>query len=302
MDKSCRVTAGEGGCQSRLSSSQSDPVRVGKISSQLRRVLGAQGARIRAVLVIEFAASLDLATKRAEQKRRLLRASAKLSRSDILTLIGDAQQTGDEDEVLWRCFLAGHFGRTSTNSRRETDSAARLLCAFGDKPYWTWERVATRQVALREWLQAHKVELRSLRYGNHRKYESKRPKDLYRVFESFSEWIEEHGGSPAKAFRIDREASPETRFDTLYRSLKKGVHRFGRTGAFDLLCLLHDLGVLQLRAGSCYLSGSTGPLAGARKLWGKRRPSPLSQLADRAAIALGIPFDVFEDALCTWQK
>lgn len=302
MDKSCRVTAGEGGCQPRFSSSQSDPVRVGKISSQLRRVLGAQDARIRAVLVIEFAASLDLATKRAEQKRRLPRTPAKLSRSDILRLIADAQRSGDEDEVLWRCFLAGHFGWTSTDNPQKTESAGRFLCAFGDKPYWTWERIASHQSALREWLQAHRAELKSLGYGNHRKYESKQPKDLYRVFESFCEWIKEHGGSPAKAFRIDREASPETRFDTLYRSLKKGVHRFGRTGTFDLLCLLDDLGVLQFRAGSCYLSGSTGPLAGARKLWGKRRPSELSQFADRAAIAMGIPFDVFEDALCMWQK
>ncbi len=48
--------------------------------------------------------------------------------------------------------------------------------------------------------------------------------------------------------------------------------------------------------------GSTGPLKGAIKLWGKRPPSELSRLADAAAKALEIRYDVLEDALCVWQK
>lgn len=110
-----------------------------------------------------------------------------------------------------------------------------------------------------------------------------------------------HGGNPAKAFTAARKAHPEARFHTLFHSVGD-LYRFGHTGAFDLLCLLGKLGVLPIRPGSCYLSGSPGPLAGARKLWGKRRPSELLLVADRTANVLGIPYDVFEDGLCMWQK
>jgi len=79
--------------------------------------------------------------------------------------------------------------------------------------------------------------------------------------------------------------------------------RMRRTGTFDLLCLLGDIGTLNVRAGSCYLVGSTGPLKGAREIWGKRLPpSELSRLADETACKVGIPYDIFENALCMWGK
>jgi len=78
--------------------------------------------------------------------------------------------------------------------------------------------------------------------------------------------------------------------------------RFGRTGRFDFLALLLDLQLVSAEPASCYLRGSTGPLQGARKLWGKRPVSQLDYLAADLAQRLGISPIVLEDALCNWQK
>jgi len=94
--------------------------------------------------------------------------------------------------------------------------------------------------------------------------------------------------------------TPEAKFGVLYHSLKV-IFRFNRTGAFDLLCLLGNTGLLPVRPGSCYLPGSTGPLIGARKLWGRPQPKELSRLADSTPQALRIPFE-YVNALCMWQK
>ena len=203
--------------------------------------------------------------------------------------------------MLWRGFLAGHFGRASADSPDAKQSAAKLLCAFEGHPFWNWARVSSNQESLRNWLCDHRDRIKTLRYGNHRKFESHKPLILYEVISSFLRWVMENGGSPQSALRINTSATPEANFDAMYHSLK-GIRRFGRTGAFDLLCLLGNMSILAVQPGSCHLRGSTGPLKGARKLWGPRRPSELSRLADATAKALEIPYDVFEDALCMWQK
>jgi hypothetical protein len=126
--------------------------------------------------------------------------------------------------------------------------------------------------------------------SHHRKYESKKPDTLFKVLHSFIMWVKHSGPSTRQAFAVDSASSPEDRFDSLYQSLR------------DMLNLLGDLGILSIRPGSCYLIGATGPLKGARRLWGKKRPKELSKLADETARRLGISKTAFEDALCNWQK
>ena len=60
--------------------------------------------------------------------------------------------------------------------------------------------------------------------------------------------------------------------------------------------------LVDIRPDSSYLSGATGPKAGAKKLWGNRPVAELTRLADQTARAIGVPIAVFEDALCNWQK
>jgi hypothetical protein len=67
------------------------------------------------------------------------------------------------------------------------------------------------------------------------------------------------------------------------------------------------MGLVDIEADSAHLLGATGPLAGARLLLDgdKRSSSAARDLESRLSLvqaALGVPFDVLEDALCNWQK
>jgi hypothetical protein len=215
--------------------------------------------------------------------------------ANVLHWIHKAREAGDNDEVLWRCLLAGHLGYGGY------ESASQLLCGFGNSPTWTWLRISSELPVFGEWLVAYQHELSRLNFGNHKKYESKKPKALLDVIGSFVGWIMASGRSPGEAFNVDERGDPTAKFDRLYRRLRT-VRRFGRTGVFDMLCLLGNLEIIRIEPGSCYLQGSTGPLAGARRLWGKLPRKKLSLVADETARTLGLRMDVFEDALCNWQK
>lgn len=275
--------------------------RTHALALRLRKILKGRAARITRSKVREFAVWLAQCEVRSKRSKRFLQLAHSLPKTDILSCVSEAHQSVSEDEALWRAFLAGHFGRGSTDNSEKAQSATMILCAFGERPHWTWMRISSDPHSLRSWLIQNRQELRSLRFGNHRKYEAHKPLILYKVIWNFIEWVRTNGGTPVSAFQASIDKSPEANFDVLYRSLKH-LFRFGRTGAFDLLCLLAGMSILPVRPGSCYLRGSTGPLRGARKLWGKLPPAELARLADAGAKALRIPYEVFEDALCMWQK
>jgi len=219
---------------------------------------------------------------------------------DIIGLIQVARDSGDLDEAVWRCFLAAHFGRASADTEH-THSASDFLCAFGGEPYWTWQRVCNAPESLRTWLSSHALELQSLSYGNHRKYESKQPRDIWAVVESFLTLAQESGG-PMKLFTVDMgDRAATQQFDVLYHRLSP-LRRFGRTGRFDFLALMIDLRLMSAEPVTCYLRGATGPLKGARRLWGERRIAVLEELAAELAERLGVSPMAVEDALCNWQK
>jgi len=66
---------------------------------------------------------------------------------DILHFIKEAQDVGAVDEALWRAFLAAHFGRPSAGTPDEVESAGRFLCAFGQRPTWTWTCVSAAKIS-----------------------------------------------------------------------------------------------------------------------------------------------------------
>jgi hypothetical protein len=280
---------------------QANSGRAGAMEKRLHKILKMQGARTSDTRIKEFAARLAECESRGRRRRRLLQLAHRLPKTDILFWISGNRRNMGVDEVLWRGFLAGHFGRGSSDNPDKAESATKILCAFGRRPYWTWVRVSLAAHSLKSWLGENREALKSLRFGNHRKYESHKPVILYRVIRSFIQWVNDNGGSPGSAFQPRANGGPGVHFDHLYHSLK-GIFRFGRTGAFDLLCMLGDMGILPVRTDSCHLVGSTGPLRGARKLWGMRPPRELNRLADSTAKTLKIPFEIFEDALCMWQK
>lgn len=218
---------------------------------------------------------------------------------DIIALIYDAQASGDKDEAIWRCFLAAHFGRPSARGDNQIRSASSFLCAFLKEPFWTWKRVSKHPESLHEWLFECADDLATLAFGNHRKYESQKPDNIWPVIESFVSLASEYG-SPMGVIRVD-EAETVDEFDALYRRLRS-LKQFGRTGRFDFLILLLDLGLISAEPRSCYLRGATGPLKGAKKLWGERSPKELDDLAADLSDRLTVSPIVMEDALCNWQK
>lgn len=250
--------------------------------------------------VRRFSTQLEIDLRRREKWLALLQTVEKLDPMDILRWIAEAQKAGDLDEALWRAFLSAHFGADPRNPREAT-SAGRLLCAFGTTPLWTWSRVSQNPAALLEWLIRHQDQLATLRFGNHRKFEAKKASKLFEVIAGFVDWIRRFGGSPQEAFGTKGCDTPEERFDQLFFRVK-AIPRFGRLAAFDMLCLFGDMGILPVKPGSCYLDGATGPLNGAKRLWGNESAARLTELADEAARRLEVPIEAFEDALCNWQK
>jgi len=82
------------------------------------------------------------------------------------------------------------------------------------------------------------------------------------------------------------------------------VARFGRTGRFDFLNMAGKLRLAAVSPGRAFFSGSSGPLAGARLLYGDGRLTAAAA-EDRVHASnqrWGLTYDVIEDALCNWQK
>jgi hypothetical protein len=242
---------------------------------------------------------------------RQLAAPDTLGRMDIFRWIIEAKTDGNLDEALWRGFLAAHFGRGSADPAKplQVESAAQLLCGFDDSPRWTWDAVSSRPKVFEDWLEDEAGQLwKVIQFGNHRKRRSKQPGDVFRVVESFVEWVDRHGKTPQRALSTIGARTPEEAFDILYYRVinpqppAQKIYDFGRLAALDMLILLGEVRVLAIRPGSVYLKGATGPLAGARKLWGNLQVAKLAWRADELARRVPLPFDVVEDALCMWQK
>jgi hypothetical protein len=183
---------------------------------------------------------------------------------------------------------------------KERMSAGELLCAFGDTPTWTWTSVSASFNEFAVCIRKVKERLASLAYGNHRKFESKMPKEIGQVISSFISRVRANGGTPAQAFALPSGTDRQQGFAHLFSSLD--VYRLGRTGKFDMLCLMSKLNLLPIEPDSCYLKGSTGPLKGARILFGRKSVHQLNVLADRLSYHLGLSKAVIEDALCNFQK
>jgi hypothetical protein len=96
--------------------------------------------------------------------------------------------------------------------------------------------------------------------------------------------------------------NPTCAFDYLYRAMD-AVQGFGRTARFDYLTMIGKLRLCAIEPGSAYLVGATGPLAGARLLFGNNEgPRALDRRLITLDQYLGVGMQVLEDALCNWRK
>jgi hypothetical protein len=222
------------------------------------------------------------------------------------------QRKGNTDEALWLVFLFVHFGKHSLGGYRY---AREIYGRLGQGGLWDWESVSADPSGFRTWLAGNVAKLRRAGvpggFGNHRKYESLNADantGTGAAVESYVRWVnpprthEELMGEALKHANGDARRA----FDRLYNSMK-AVTRFGRTAKFDYLAMVGKLGLAPIDPGSTYMQGATGPVEGARLLFGGQKNAPLhTKVLDQWLVELerelGVGMQVMEDALCNWQK
>lgn len=220
---------------------------------------------------------------------------------------------GETDEAWWLVFLATHFGKHHSDGWRLARDVYGML---GQGGIWDWATISRDPSLFRSWLASNQDTLQggdgvSRRFSNHRKYETLRvtsPSGTAAVFASYVAWVappRKHTDMVRDLHRVVGQ-DPREVFAALYGSMRP-VQRFGRLATFDFLCMLGKLGIAPVEPGSTFLNGATGPLAGARLLFGGTRNAQISaSYLEERLIAfgddIGVGSQVLEDALCNWQK
>jgi hypothetical protein len=220
---------------------------------------------------------------------------------------------GNHDDACWLIFLFTHFGK---HLNTKYGLIRDVYGALGKGPIWDWARTSTDPEAFRRWLAAKQETLRfdgvARYFGNHRKYLSLDPDSpggTGKAVVTYVGWISPHGNH-ATLFGRAAEAGAEDQrraFDVLYRSMNV-VASFGRTGRLDYLSMIGKLGLAAIQPGSTYMTGATGPLIGARLLFGEAADKAKPKHIDgwlvelEAALGLEMGMQIIEDALCNWQK
>lgn len=211
------------------------------------------------------------------------------------------QRAGSIEEAFWMVFLFVHFGK---HARAGWAYARAVYGRLGGPGKWDWPSVSSDPSAFRTWFDASLDALRSEGahgFGNHRKFESL--SDTGAVAESYVAWVappRSHQGLMGEALQRSN-GDVRRAFDDLYRSMN--VARFGRMARFDYLTMVGKLGLSPIEPGSIYMSGATGPLTGARLLFGSNDlPANLDRALVELDSELNVGMQVLEDALCNWQK
>lgn len=216
-------------------------------------------------------------------------------------------KSGRTDDAYWLVYLATHFGKHKTDGWNLTED---FYGRFGQGGVWDWATACQNPQAIEHWLTGIYPHVtgagRSRRFGNHRKFETLKPgpKGTGHAVATYIEWVLTYGSHQALISHVQGcvGQNPKDVFAYLYRELDK-VAKLGRLGKFDFLCNLSNLLIAPIIPDIAYIAGSTGPVAGARLLFGstkntKQLESACAELAEH----LDVSPQVIEDALCNWQK
>jgi hypothetical protein len=216
------------------------------------------------------------------------------------------KQHGNIDEAFWLVFLATHFGEDEKKTKWHW--VQDVYSGLGHKVYWDWKKTSADPNGFRKWLDINKnILLGRGAFGNHRKYLSLNDSHTGMAVATYINWI----GPKHKHIDLINNVqgkvgvTPHVLFDALYKSMD-AVFQFGRVGRFDYLSMVGKLGLANIEPGNPYLPGATGPLIGARLLFGESNtPVPvlnhqLQYLGQHLDLYFGM--QIIEDAVCNWQK
>jgi hypothetical protein len=297
-----------------------DRLRAEQIESNLcefdasrRALLGIRDATRLETLIEQIIESLHRVKYPAVLLQRPLGARFADPDDELFDLLKAAivnQRAGRLDEAFWLIFLFVHFGKHSRGGWR---IAREVYGRLGEGGRWNWASVSSDPAAFRNWLRARQDHLRrsGCGFGNHRKYQSMDADSRTgtgEVIASYVRWVspprthEQLVATAIRAMAGDRRAS----FRALYESMRP-VIGFGRTARFDYLTMLGKTGLAPIEPDSAYLTEATGPVPGARLLFLDSReanasPKELESWLNDLDASVGVGMQVWEDALCNWQK
>jgi len=217
---------------------------------------------------------------------------------------------GRVDEAYWLVFLFVQFGKHKKGGYLY---ARNIYGRLGDGGLWDWRSTCSDPDAFRAWLHANQERLRALptAFGNHRKRESL---DAYSdngtgaTVATYTAWV-----APPRSHQqlfddaiAQAEGDGKRAFHLLYESMVL-VRRFGRTARFDYLAMIGKLEFAAIEPDSAYLGAATGPVTGAKLLFGggssaKISVAQLDELLICLDRYLNVGMQVIEDAVCNWQK
>jgi hypothetical protein len=279
---------------------------------QERPLVGIRPPLARGVFLEQLVESVHRVKYVAVIRRRTLSERSADPNDDLFDPIKAAivqQQKGEMDEAFWLVFLFVHFGK---HARAGWRYIREVYGRLGDGARWDWANTSTDLLGFKAWLHEHRSALqpndRPGGFGNHRKYESLdaySPNGTGAVVESYVNWVGRTHQERMEQAHQQAGDDPRKAFDYLYHSMQ--VKRFGRTARFDYLTMIGKLGLAPLEPGSTYMKGSTGPVTGARLLFGGEKNAALSAVELDSWLLeldtkLGVGMQVLEDALCNWQK
>lgn len=221
------------------------------------------------------------------------------------------KRQGNLDEAFWLIFLLTHFGKSKSTG---WTLIKNVYGGVNHADLWTWNDICADLEGFQYWLNDNVVELKNSGvFGNHRKYESLsafKSNGTGAAVRSYVDWVMKFGNHSElfDSKRPTANASPREWFSALFESMDCVV-RFGRTARFDYLTMVGKLKLINIEPDSTYMNGATGPLTGARLLFGGNKNSPMkyeelnSLLYElEAHIGLSFGMQILEDALCNWQK
>lgn len=195
------------------------------------------------------------------------------------------QVAGNMDEACFMVFYFVHFGK---HRNAGWQYARNVYGRFGQSGQWDWVSTSNNTGAFRSWLRAHRhyFLMPGFRggFGNHRKYlslDADSPNGTGAAFESYVAWVSPPRNHPdmiADACLVG-DGDRERTFEYLFNSMDR-IASFGRVAKFDYLTMLGKLKIAPVSPGSPYLQKATGPLAGARLLFGQgHKPARLNNMA-----------------------
>ena len=253
--------------------------------------------------------------RRVRYVSRMLQRDVSESRSNPTSELFDPfkaalyfKRNGNIDEAYWMVFLFVHFGK---NSKAGWRYAREVYGRLGEGGRWDWAAVSSDPSAFRLWLDSRQAQLKRLGvprgFGNHRKYQSLDAHSQYgtgAAFESYVEWVGPPRTHQEMMSQVYRKAgtSPRKAFRELYDTMRI-ISSFGRTARFDYLAMVGRLELASILPDSPYLQGSTGPLKGARLLFGNHgSPKQLNDWSIQLGRHLEVGMQEIEDSICNWQK